>query len=100
MLPVRSGRIFFDGREITNREPRELIADGICYVPQGRNIFPELSVLHNLELGGVAAPKGFDLAAAHRGGHGALPGAASQGAPPGLDACPAASRRCSRSRAG
>ncbi len=62
MLPVRAGRILFDGREITNREPRDLIADGICYVPQGRNIFPELSVLHNLELGGVAAPKGFDLA--------------------------------------
>jgi branched-chain amino acid transport system ATP-binding protein len=62
MLPVRAGRIFFDDREITNREPRDLIADGICYVPQGRNIFSELSVLHNLELGGVAAPKGFDLA--------------------------------------
>jgi branched-chain amino acid transport system ATP-binding protein len=61
MLPVRSGRIFFDGGEITNRTPRELIARGICYVPQGRNIFPELSVAHNLELGGVAAPKGFDL---------------------------------------
>ncbi|MET0679768.1 MAG: ABC transporter ATP-binding protein [Burkholderiales bacterium] len=62
MLPVRAGRILFDGREITNREPRDLIADGICYVPQGRNIFSELSVLHNLELGGAAAPKGFDLA--------------------------------------
>jgi branched-chain amino acid transport system ATP-binding protein len=63
MLPVRSGRIFFDGREITNRAPRELIAAGMCYVPQGRNIFPELSVLHNLEFGGVAAPKGTDLKA-------------------------------------
>ena len=63
MLPVRSGRIFFDQREITNRAPRELIADGICYVPQGRNIFPELSVIHNLEFGGVAAPKGTDLKA-------------------------------------
>ena len=62
MLPVRSGRIFFDGGEITNHAPRQLIAGGICYVPQGRNIFSELSVLHNLELGGVAAPKGFDLA--------------------------------------
>jgi branched-chain amino acid transport system ATP-binding protein len=61
MLPVRSGKIFFDGGEITNRAPRELIAAGICYVPQGRNIFPELSVRHNLEFGGVAAPKGFDL---------------------------------------
>jgi branched-chain amino acid transport system ATP-binding protein len=63
MLPVRSGRIFFEERDITNRAPRELIGDGICYVPQGRNIFPELSVVHNLELGGVAAPKGTDLKA-------------------------------------
>ena len=63
MLPVRAGRVFFDDREITNRAPRELIAEGICYVPQGRNIFPELSVLHNLEFGGVAAPKGADLKA-------------------------------------
>ena len=61
VLPVRSGRIFYDEREITNRQPRELIAAGICYVPQGRNIFPELSVRHNLEFGGVAAPKGTDL---------------------------------------
>ena len=63
VLPVRSGRIFYDEREITNRPPRELIAEGICYVPQGRNIFPELSVRHNLEFGGVAAPKGTDLKA-------------------------------------
>jgi len=62
MLAVREGRIIFDDREITNLSPRELIAAGICYVPQGRNIFPELSVYHNLELGGVAAPKGLDLA--------------------------------------
>lgn len=61
MLPVRGGRIFFDGRDITNLSPRELIAGGISYVPQGRNIFPELSVLHNLELGGVMSPRGFDL---------------------------------------
>ena len=62
MLAVREGRIWFEDRDITNLSPRALIAAGICYVPQGRNIFPELSVFHNLELGGVAAPKGFDLA--------------------------------------
>jgi branched-chain amino acid transport system ATP-binding protein len=61
MLPVRAGRIVFDGGEITNLSPRQLIAAGISYVPQGRNIFTELSVFHNLELGGVAAPRGFDL---------------------------------------
>jgi branched-chain amino acid transport system ATP-binding protein len=61
ILVVRAGRILFDGKEITNRPPRQLIADGICYVPQGRNIFAELSVAHNLELGAAAAPKDFDL---------------------------------------
>jgi branched-chain amino acid transport system ATP-binding protein len=61
MLPVRSGTVTFEDAAITNLAPRDLIARGICYVPQGRNIFPELSVLHNLELGGVAAPKGLDV---------------------------------------
>ena len=52
----------FDGEEITNLAPRDLIARGIVYVPQGRNIFPQLSVRHNLELGGVAAPPQLDVA--------------------------------------
>jgi len=64
MLPARSGRVQFEGDDITNRAPRELLARGICYVPQGRNIFPELSVRHNLEFGAVMAPDGFDLDAA------------------------------------
>jgi branched-chain amino acid transport system ATP-binding protein len=51
LLPVKSGRIVFDGRDITNLEPRALLEIGISYVPQGRNVFPELSVAHNLELG-------------------------------------------------
>jgi len=62
VLPARSGRVRFDGADITNMPPRTLIGRGICYVPQGRNIFPELSVRHNIELGGVAAPKGVDVA--------------------------------------
>jgi len=53
MLAVRSGHIHFDGTEITHWTPRQLLAHGIVYIPQGRNIFPELSVLHNLELGTV-----------------------------------------------
>jgi branched-chain amino acid transport system ATP-binding protein len=62
MLPARSGRVVFEGAEITNLTPRDLLARGISYVPQGRNIFPELSVRHNLEFGAVMAPRGFDLA--------------------------------------
>lgn len=59
LLKVRTGRITFEGRDITNRTPRQLLESGICYVPQGRNIFPELSVRHNIELGAVAAGSGI-----------------------------------------
>jgi branched-chain amino acid transport system ATP-binding protein len=54
LLPVRSGSIVFDGRNVVNCPPRRLLDAGVVYIPQGRNIFPELSVRHNLELGGVA----------------------------------------------
>jgi len=64
MLPARSGSVRFEGEDITNLPPRELLARGICYVPQGRNIFSELSVRHNLEFGAVMAPNRFDLDAA------------------------------------
>ncbi len=63
LLPVQRGRIAFDGREITNLDPLRLLELGITYVPQGRNVFPELSVLHNLELGMTAAGPGADIAA-------------------------------------
>jgi branched-chain amino acid transport system ATP-binding protein len=54
LLPVRSGAVALDGRDITNMSPRQVLDAGVAYIPQGRNIFPELSVRHNLELGGVA----------------------------------------------
>jgi branched-chain amino acid transport system ATP-binding protein len=54
LLPVRSGKIVVDGTDTTNFTPRQMLDAGVCYVPQGRNIFPELNVRHNLELGGVA----------------------------------------------
>ena len=54
LLGARSGRVTFDGLETTSFAPRRMLDAGMCYVPQGRNLFPELSVRHNLELGGVA----------------------------------------------
>ena len=63
LLPARAGRVLFEGREVTNFSPRTLLELGISYVPQGRNIFPELSVRHNLELGATAAGKSVDVAA-------------------------------------
>ena len=55
LLKLREGKVVFRGRDVTGSSPRQLLAAGICYVPQGRNIFPELSVRHNIELGAAAA---------------------------------------------
>jgi len=63
LLGVRSGRIAFDGRETTGCTPRRMLDLGVCYVPQGRNLFPQLSVRHNLELGAVALPDQRNVAA-------------------------------------
>ena len=56
LLGLRSGRVTFDGADTTALPPRRMLGCGMCYVPQGRNLFPELSVRHNLELGGVSLP--------------------------------------------
>jgi len=61
LLKLRAGSIHFDGQSITGWSPRRLIEAGIVYVPQGRNIFPEMSVRHNLEFGAVAAANIADL---------------------------------------
>ena len=58
MLVPRSGEIRFEGKRINGKSPRELLADGIAFVPQGRNLFGSLSVQHNLELGGITLPRG------------------------------------------
>jgi branched-chain amino acid transport system ATP-binding protein len=54
LLPLRAGSISFNGRDTTNLLPRQMLDAGVIYIPQGRNIFPELNVRHNLELGGIA----------------------------------------------
>ena len=51
LLPVRSGSIVFDGADLVGRRPEERAARGIGYVPQGREIFPNLTVRENLRIG-------------------------------------------------
>ena len=55
LLKLREGKVLFGGRDVTGLSQRELLTSGICYVPQGRNIFPELSVRDNIQLGAVVA---------------------------------------------
>jgi branched-chain amino acid transport system ATP-binding protein len=58
-LPTTSGQIWFAGVDLTNAEPHRRSRMGIGYVPQGREIFPGLSVLDNLRMG-CAARSGAD----------------------------------------
>lgn len=55
LLNIRSGQILLEGEDVTRKTPAQMIARGVTYVPQGRNIVPQLSVLHNLELGGITS---------------------------------------------
>jgi urea transport system ATP-binding protein len=52
LLPARAGHITFGGREITHLPPYRRARLGLAYVPQGREIFPSLTVRDNLILGG------------------------------------------------
>src|SRR5713226_3144497 len=54
LLKARSGRIHFEGRNITHASPDKRARAGIGYVPQGREIFPHLTVLENLQIGMMA----------------------------------------------
>ena len=53
LLKPRQGRILLDGAEIGGASQKELLAKGIAFVPQGRNLFGQLTVYQNLELGGI-----------------------------------------------
>ncbi|MCX7152071.1 MAG: ABC transporter ATP-binding protein [Betaproteobacteria bacterium] len=57
MLTPRAGEVRFEGVCVNGMSQRDLLAKGIAYVPQGRNLFGSLSVLHNLELGGITLPR-------------------------------------------
>ena len=51
IVPVRSGKILFEGKNINKLSPEKLVAQGISQVPEGRHIFPELTVMENLDMG-------------------------------------------------
>jgi branched-chain amino acid transport system ATP-binding protein len=57
LLTPRSGDIRVDEKSVVGTAPREMLAMGVAFVPQGRNLFGSLSVLHNLELGGITLPR-------------------------------------------
>jgi branched-chain amino acid transport system ATP-binding protein len=71
LLRVRQGSIIFDGQTITGWTPNRIVQAGICYVPQVENIFSEMSVHENFEMGAFLR-KG-DLSAAFDRVYGLFP---------------------------
>ena len=62
LLPTRTGRIVFEERDLTGAKPYERARAGLGYVPQGREIFPRLTVEENLLMGASRIPERiFDL---------------------------------------
>ncbi len=51
LLPLRRGRIEFEGQRLDGLGPAEIVARGIAHVPEGRQLFPTMTVRENLELG-------------------------------------------------
>ncbi len=51
LLKPWGGKIIFNGKDITGMDPRKLVAEGVVLVPEGRHVFPQLTVAQNLRLG-------------------------------------------------
>jgi urea transport system ATP-binding protein len=58
LQPIRRGRIAWDGADLTELPPHQRARHGLALVPQGREIFPRLTVLENLQTGFSALPHG------------------------------------------
>lgn len=58
LLSPASGTITFDGKDITNAAPEQLLRSGLALVPEHRRIFVDLTVEENLKIGGVTVPAG------------------------------------------
>ena len=63
LLPARQGRVTLDGENVTNQSPADLLRRGMAYVPQGRNVFPLMTVEENLRLEAYTRPRSAELEA-------------------------------------
>ena len=57
LIPVKIGKIWFDGKEITNLDTKNMVQSGIILSPEGRQVFPRFSVMDNLMMGAYLRPK-------------------------------------------
>ena len=50
LIPISKGNVYFADKEITNLQTQDIVKKGISYVPQVKNVFPNLTVQENLEM--------------------------------------------------
>ena len=60
LLNLKSGSVTLDGEDISEISPQDRVKQGISFVPQTRNVFAELTVRENLEIGGFLREEGLD----------------------------------------
>src|SRR5437879_5666620 len=58
LIRPTAGRVFVEGRQVTGQPTEKLVRGGLAYVPQVANVFPELTVRENLEMGGYVRKSG------------------------------------------
>jgi branched-chain amino acid transport system ATP-binding protein len=63
LLHPRHGEVWFDGARIDSVRAHEIVTKGVCQAPEGRRIFPRMSVHENLEMGAFQRKKGPELSA-------------------------------------
>ena len=51
LVPIKEGTITYDGNVISGQDPQTIVSEGICMVPEGRRVFPNLTVQENLQIG-------------------------------------------------
>jgi ABC-type branched-subunit amino acid transport system ATPase component len=72
-LRPQNGRVRFDGQDITGLRPDQVLHRGLAYVPQGRIVFPQMTVLENLEMGAYIERDGARIRAALERVYGLFP---------------------------
>jgi branched-chain amino acid transport system ATP-binding protein len=63
LVPPRAGSMMFDGKNITGARPPRVLAAGIAHCPEGRRVFPHMTVEENLDMGAYLRTDGSDVAA-------------------------------------
>ena len=96
LRPLAGGRIVFNGEDITKLRPDLRVIRGICQSPEGRQIFPGMTVTENLDMGAYTRRDKAGIAADLERVYGLFP-RMQERANRSPAPCPAASSRCSRS---